>query len=235
MFGQSGYAATMQPLPGWTLLFAREPEPDLDIDDLPQGLDEDPGQRLMDKKPPNRRPLMWVLVLVLVGVAVYALMQPDMLQMFGLGAPEPPKPAIARPAKPAAPAAPLSPAAPAATAPAPPVSAPPAAAPPAPVASAPATPSPSAQAARPSAPGPVPIPMFKEGQRVVVQSDPKQLTSTVFLSADSAGVVPGPLVKPGSTLTVVDGELRNNAWVYSVRTEDGAVGWIAESRLKIKS
>jgi len=77
--------------------------------------------------------------------------------------------------------------------------------------------------------------MFKEGQRVVVQSDPKQLTSTVFLSADSAGVVPGPLVKPGSTLTVVDGELRNNAWVYSVRTEDGAVGWIAESRLKIKS
>lgn len=91
------------------------------------------------------------------------------------------------------------------------------------------------QVPRPTVPAPVPTPLFKEGQRVVVQSDPKQLTGTVFLSADAAGMVPGPLVKPGTTLTVTDGELRNNSWVYSVRTEDGAVGWIPESRLKVKS
>lgn len=262
MFGSSGYAAAMQTVPGWTLLFAREPEPDLDIEDLPQGLDDNPSQRFMDKKPPNRRPLLWVLILVVVGVAVYAMTQPEMLQMIGMGAPEPPKPTIAKSPKPAVPAAPATPAAPGAPAPvAPGIPAPstpgaPVASAPAPTASSPgATPSmppaaapssatagkpilaapatPSTQPARPAASAPTPL--FKEGQRVVVQSDPKQLTGTVFLSADSAGVVPGPLVKPGSTLVVTDGELRNNVWVYSVRTEDGTVGWIPESRLKVKS
>lgn len=232
--GQSGSLAIVPS--GWSLLFAREPEPD--IDDLPPGADDNPGQRLLGNKPPNRRMLLWAVALVVAAGVAYFLTQSD----------EPP--VVAKPAKPAVSPRPAIPAPPpASSAPAAPGTPPagtPAPVPPGPVTPAPVTPSTSSPGAFAPGPGsapppvarpslPVPTPMFKEGQHVVVQPDPKQLTGTVFLSFDSAGVLPGPLVKPGSTLTVVDGELRNNTWMYSVRTEDGAIGWIQESRLKIKS
>ncbi len=236
--GPSGSVAVN--LPGESLLFAREPEPD--IDDLPPGVDDDPGQRLLGNKPPNRRMLLWAVALVVAAGVAYFLTQSDEPPVVA----KPAKPAVSRPVIPASPPAfsapaPAVPGTPPAGAPAP--------VPPGPVTLAPITPSTATPGASVPAPGmtvpaapqvarpslPVPTPLFKEGQHVVVQPDPKQLTGTVFLSFDSAGVLPGPLVKPGSTLTVVDGELRNNAWMYSVRTEDGAIGWIQESRLKIKS
>ena len=82
--------------------------------------------------------------------------------------------------------------------------------------------------ARPVSPGP----LFGEGQRVSVLADPALPGGAVPLTTDAAGSRPGPTVRPGETLTVLDGDLRNNAWVYAVRTETGAKGWIQEKRLK---
>jgi hypothetical protein len=52
------------------------------------------------------------------------------------------------------------------------------------------------------------------------------------LSGDASGAKPGPTLHPGAVVTVLDGELVDNAWVYSVRTQDGAKGWVPESRLR---
>jgi hypothetical protein len=55
----------------------------------------------------------------------------------------------------------------------------------------------------------------------------------VSLTTDVEGMHPGTSVPPGSTLTVQDAELHNNVWVYSVRTDDGATGWIPETKLTL--
>jgi len=55
------------------------------------------------------------------------------------------------------------------------------------------------------------------------------------LTTDSAGKKPGTATAaPGSTLTVLDADLQNYAWVYSVRTEQGVTGWVAEKNLVAK-
>lgn len=165
-----------------------------------------------------------------------------------------PSPAPAAPtamAPAAAPAVPAPAPAPVPVAPAvPPVSATPAAAPkpvvpaPAAVASVPVPPVPAApMAAKPPAPAAVasvpapvapaapvaiPSPKFHEGQKVFVGAP-------IRLTADSAGTKPGPATaKPGSALKVLDADLQNNAWVYSVRTQQGATGWIAGKNLRAK-
>jgi hypothetical protein len=56
----------------------------------------------------------------------------------------------------------------------------------------------------------------------------------VRLTADSAGTRLGPMVRPGTSVRVLDGELQNNAWIYSVRTPDGQQGWLPEARLQAK-
>jgi hypothetical protein len=86
----------------------------------------------------------------------------------------------------------------------------------------------------PSSARSVPTPLFGEGQRVTLPADPQTPGKTIFLTGDAAGTKPGPVVRPGAVLTVLDGELRDDAWVYSVRTQDGAKGWIPERRLKGK-
>jgi hypothetical protein len=74
----------------------------------------------------------------------------------------------------------------------------------------------------------IPTPLFGEGQKVSV-SAPTPLT------ADSAGKKPGTAsAAPGSTLVIVDADLQGFAWVYSVRTEQGATGWVAEKNLIAK-
>ena len=74
----------------------------------------------------------------------------------------------------------------------------------------------------------IPSPKFGEGQKVSV-STPTPLT------ADSAGKQPGKATAvPGSTLVVLDADLQNLAWVYSVRTDKGATGWVAEKNLVAK-
>jgi hypothetical protein len=78
-------------------------------------------------------------------------------------------------------------------------------------------------------------PLFGEGQQATVLADTFAPNAPIFLTMDVAGTRAGPTVRPGSTVTVLDGELHNNMWVYSVLTEEGARGWIAERRLKAKS
>jgi len=76
--------------------------------------------------------------------------------------------------------------------------------------------------------------MFAEGQKVTVTPNPTTPGESISLFMDSLGTTPGPLVKPGVTLTVLDGELQGNSWVYSVRTDEGTKGWVPEKRLRLK-
>jgi hypothetical protein len=76
--------------------------------------------------------------------------------------------------------------------------------------------------------------MFGEGQRVTVAVDPALAGAMITLSQDPAGTKPGPAVRPGTGLTILDGDLQQNGWVYSVRSDDGAKGWVAEKRLRLK-
>ena len=88
-----------------------------------------------------------------------------------------------------------------------------------------------ASAPKPAAASAVPTistPKFGEGEKVSV-SAPTPLTP------DSAGKKPATATAaPGSTLVVLDADLQNFAWVYSIRTEQGATGWVAEKNLVAK-
>jgi hypothetical protein len=229
------------------LLFAREPEPDVEFaeEDL-----EEPVSPKTTKagKPPKQsggRPLLWLFVALLIGAVIYVAMEPEMLvdlagSLLGESSP---KPQVAVPPAPPAPKPPEV-SAPTTTAPgaeapvtpppstpapmSPPVTAaPPSAAPPAPTAPAPLAPPALTMATLP--------PLFGEGQQATVVADTFAPNAPIFLTMDAAGMRPGPTVRPGSTVTVLDGELHDNTWVYSVLTEEGAKGWIPERRLKSRS
>jgi hypothetical protein len=62
--------------------------------------------------------------------------------------------------------------------------------------------------------------------------NPAQPGGSVTLTSDSSGTKPGPVVTANAGLIVVDGELKSNTWIYSVRTQQGATGWISEKQLK---
>ena len=83
----------------------------------------------------------------------------------------------------------------------------------------------------PPAPEVVPNPLFGEGQHVVVNGDPASPGRPIALSADSTGAEPGHGVRAGEVVTVLDAEWLANTWVYLVRTQDGAKGWISERQL----
>lgn len=212
----------------WQLLFARQPEPDLEFteDELEQTTS--PRTSTPKAQPPKRsggRPLLWLLLLILIGGGAYLAMEPEMLlDMMGpiLGettpAPQQP-PVVARPAPPPAPGP--------AQAPAPPAPSP------APAQPSPAMPPTASMPAPPAASLP-PAPLYAEGQKVTVVLDPAAPGETVTLSLDSSGTRPGPAVRPGATLTIADGEWQANRWVYSVRTDDGQKGWVPEGRLRLK-
>ena len=211
-----GFSEAVGPLQNWSLLFTRKSDPDLDYDSELDELDQSSSRGRYVRSPQKRprRPLLWVLFLVVLGGAAYFAMEPDtvmdLLEAW-LGD-TPPKPMVLMP--PARPALRPQPAPPQ-----PPV---------------PATPSPLT-----TSPGPVaslfpPTPLFSQGQRVSVVPDPVPPSGLLSLSLDSAGIKPGPSVRAGTTLTVLDGELQNNIWVYLVRTEDGTTGWIAEKHLRPK-
>jgi hypothetical protein len=51
--------------PRWNMLFAEESDKDLEFD---EGFEED---ELNQSKPPSRRPLLWILLLLLVGAVAY--------------------------------------------------------------------------------------------------------------------------------------------------------------------
>ncbi len=76
-----------------------------------------------------------------------------------------------------------------------------------------------------------PLPAFYEGQRVAVGL--KEGRSARFRLRNEAHSEPlGPVVQTGDVLTVIDGTLREKAWLYFVETEAGKSGWIQESDLQ---
>lgn len=272
MFRASGSPATVSSLPAWHILFAREQEPDLELDEpvaddmdemdsgddngnAPQGSGDDRRQKM----------LKLVLLAVVAGAGLYVAMDPSIV----MGPPEEPSPvpALAPSQTAQAPTAPPKPAAPppavtqpAAQAPSPAPAtdpqpmvpspaqhalstAPTAPMPPQPktpmpaVASAPAATMPSAVSPAPAKPAAASTglsPLFSEGQLVVVLPDPTKPIGPVALMADAGSNRPGPTVGPNASATVLDGELRNNGWIYAIRTAQGATGWISETQLQAK-
>ena len=229
----------------WTLLFARQPEPDLEFteEELDQTITTKArGPLNPRKKSGGGRPILWILLLALVGgIAYVATMEPEMLTEWlspylGESTPPPlamrPKPFVPVPVAPPAPtpqtapspsneaSAPLAPATSPATAIAP---------------AAPAVVPPPQMAARPTAPvAPSLDPMFSEGQKVTVTMDETAPGGSIPLFADSSSSKPGPIVRPGVSLTVLDGDLQPGGWMYLVRTDEGAKGWVSEKRLRLK-
>ncbi len=233
----------------WTLHFARQPEPDLEFteEELDQTITTKArGPMNPRKKSGGGSPILWILLLALVGgIAYVATMEPEMLTEWlspylGESTPPPPPPPMAMKPKPLTPA-PLAPSAPAPQAAPSPSSA--ASAPLAPATSpatavAPAAPAvvpPPQTAARPAAPVVPPLdPMFSEGQKVTVTVDELAPGGSIPLFADSSSSKPGPIVRPGASLTVMDGDLQPGGWMYLVRTDEGAKGWVSEKRLRLK-
>lgn len=233
----------------WSLFFARQPEPDLEFteEELEQTTTIRSPSPMKPPKKSSGRPLLWVLVLILIGTGAYVAMEPEMIMdyvgpLLGESPAPQPQPPIAR--KPEAPKTALP--VPATPPPAAPVEVPQAAAPSTtPVPAPPSTqPIPEAsapiQVPPPPAPAAVvpviasPTPMFSEGQRVSVLADSTNPGAKVFLAQDAEGTRPGPAIPPGTPLTVLDGDLQAGGWVYSVRSDYGTKGWLAERQLKLK-
>ena len=244
----------------WNLLFARQPEPDLEFteEELEQTTNVRSSPPIHSPKKSGGRPLLCILLLVVIGGGAYAYMEPEMIMdlvgpLLGespVSQPQPPVAMKPAPSMPPAggPAGQRGPAASAPTAPGVPTpqGAEPTPAPaPAPTTAAttPAVPasiappkpvgSPAAVAAAP----PVvdsPVPLFGEGQLVAVLPDPAAPGEKVFLMQDAAGTKPGPAIPPGTVLTILDGDLQGGSWVYAVRSNYGTKGWVPEKQLKLK-
>jgi hypothetical protein len=223
---------------------ARQPEPDLEFteEELDQTTATRPASSMKPgKKPRGGRPLLWIFLLLLVAGIGYLAMEPeqvaDWLAPF-TGDTQPEAPAVATrpkpvPAPPAPTAtAPTTPPAASETAEAPVTPTGPTGVPPPP---APMPPSSVSPATAPTAPvTTIASPMFGEGQKVTAIGNPTAPAETIPLSLDPAGIKPGPVIRPGVTLSVLDGDLQPGGWVYSVRTDDGVKGWISEKRLRLK-
>lgn len=241
----------------WSLFFARQPEPDLEFteEELEQTTTIRSPSPMKPPKKSSGRPLLWVLVLVLIGAGAYVAMEPEMIMdyvgpLLGESPAPQPQPPIARKPAPPRPAPPVPATQPqVATStppPAAPVEVPQAAAPTTtPVPTPPSTPprpeaSAPMQAPPPPAPAPVeaiaasPTPLFGEGQRVSVLPSPAAPGEKVVLHQDAEGTRPGPAIPPGTALTILDGDLQADGWVYSVRSDFGTKGWLSEKQLKLK-
>jgi hypothetical protein len=206
-----------------TLLFARQPEPDLEFteEDLADAAPQS-APPAKSPKPSNKRPILWLLLLALLGGLAYVAMDPDMVMQViepYLGDQEAPE-AGSDPSRRTTATAP--------TAPDPPPTPQPETGP-----SGSALPPTQADPGSASSATP-PGPLFAEGQKVSVVPDVANPDRPVVLFADAARTRPGPTVAPGSSLTVLDGELQRSGWIYSVSTGDGRHGWVAEKHLKFR-
>ena len=231
----------------WMMFFARQPEPDLEFTE--EELDQTNtvkarGPMNPQKKSGGGSPILWVLILALVGGIAYLSMEPEIVtELLSPYLGESTPPPVAMKPKPAAPA-PVAP-------PAPTLAPPQAVVTPSNEASAPLTPpTPPSTTVTPIAPAVTPPPqtaaksvvpvvspsdpMFSEGQKVTVTGDNTTPDGTMSLYAESSSNKPGPIVRLGVSLTVMDGDLQPSGWVYLVRTDEGAMGWVSEKRLRLK-
>jgi hypothetical protein len=225
----------------WTLLFARQPEPDLEFTE--EELDQTNAMNARGPVNPRKKsggggPILWILLLALVGGIAYVAMEPEMLTEWlspYLGESTPPPMAMKPKPSTPAPVAPPMPAPQADTSPSNGPSAPLAPASSPAVGTTPAVVPPPQTAARPAAPvAPSSDPMFSEGQRVTVTGNDTAPGGNISLFVDSSSNKPGPIVRPGVVLTILDGDLQPEGWMYMVRTDEGAMGWVSEKRLRLK-
>ena len=77
----------------------------------------------------------------------------------------------------------------------------------------------------------LPSPAYQEGAVVSIVTKPGA-PGAMTLSRDAQGTQPGPTVKTGELLTIVDGAFMNQSWMYLVNTKSGASGWINEHSLQ---
>ena len=238
----------------WSLFFARQPEPDLEFteEELEQTTTIRSPSPIKPPKKSSGRPLLWVLVLIVIGAGAYVAMEPEMIMEYVeplLGespAPQPPPP-IARKSAPPKPVPPVPATQPQTAASTPPPAAPvevprPAAPTPVPVPEPPSTqPTPMASNSMQASPAPAPAvsntasptPLFSEGQRVSVLPDPTKPGAKVLLAQDPEGTKSGPAIPPGTAFTILDGDLQAGEWIYSVRSDFGTKGWLTEKQLKL--
>ena len=246
MVSSTGIPAIRSEWTNWHLLFASQPEPDLEFTE--EDLDESmppPAPPMNSPKRSGKKPLLWILLLLLVGGVGYVAMDPDgamqLVEPYLGGGAEPAQPVIQKP--PVKAQAPKQ-----APTVAPPVvadnSTPAPADVPAPSSamSAPAIPAPAMPALQPAASAPKPAaptvrvagPLYAEGQRVTVIADPTRPKSPVPLFVDAVGTKTSTTVLAGATLTILDGDYQKRGWVYSVRAQDGRKGWVPERSLRLK-
>jgi len=227
-----------------TLHFARQPEPDLEFTE--EELDQTITSKTRGTMPSPKksggggRPILWIVLLALVGGLAYvATMEPEMLEEWlspylGESTPPPPVAMIPKPATPR-PVAPPSPAPQAAPNPNNQTSAPVAQTPTPAAPVAPAGAPPPQTEAKPVAPVVSTLdPMFGEGQKVTITVDEMAPGGSLPLFADSSRSRPGPIVRAGASLTIMDGDLQPGGWMYLVRTDEGVLGWVSEKRLRLK-
>ena len=246
MVSSTGIPAMRSEWTNWHLLFASQPEPDLEFTE--EDLDESmppPAPPMNSPKRSGKKPLLWILLLLLVGGVGYVAMDPDgamqLVEPYLGGGAEPAQPVIQKPpVKAQAPKQALTVA--------PPVvadnSTPAPADVPAPSSamSAPAIPAPAMPALQPAASAPKPAaptvrvagPLYAEGQRVTVIADPTRPKSPIPLFVDAVGTKTSTTVLAGATLTILDGDYQKRGWVYSVRAQDGRKGWVPERSLRLK-
>lgn len=205
------YHAEVSSFPSWDLLFAKEPEPHVDLEIEDPGTIHTPSSPFgspAPQKPPHLRMLILIVLLLVVAGAAYFMMDPELVMK--LTGQEQPAPTVATP----------------------------------PVTAVQPTIVPrssrSDRTLHPESfaaivpPGTIPTPSFGEGQRVSVVPNTASPGVLSPLSQDAAGTKPGPMVGLDETLRVLDAELHENTWVYLVRTDEGAKGWIAEKQLIAK-
>ncbi len=246
MVSSTGIPAMRSEWTNWHLLFASQPEPDLEFTE--EDLDESmppPAPPMNSPKRSGKKPLLWILLLLLVGGVGYVAMDPDgamqLVEPYLGGGAEPAQPVIQKP--PVKAQAPKQ-----APTVAPPVvadnSTPAPADVPAPSSamSAPAIPPPAKPGPQPPASTPQPAaptvrvagPLYAEGQRVTVIADPTRPKSPIPLFVDAVGTKTSTTVLAGATLTILDGDYQKRGWVYSVRAQDGRKGWVPERSLRLK-
>jgi len=160
----------------WNMFFAEESDKDLDFD---EGFEEE--DELNQSKPPSRRPLLWIVLLLLVGAGAYFMLNDQSSHM-------PETTAID-----------------------------------------------SVEGSNPASPldthGDIASPLFGEDQTVVLAQE----TGEAMLTEDPTNSQPGPMVKSGEQLTILDGSYQITGWIYQVKTPSGKTGWIAEDKLKQSS
>jgi hypothetical protein len=159
----------------WNVFFAQESDKDLDFD---EGLEDDD---LHQSKPPSRRPLLWIILVLLAIGIVYWTLNPNVSFM--------PQPESLNKAEM------------------------------------------SGDKDRQPSQFDVASPIFQENQ-IVSLSD---AAGDSVLMGDPLNTKPGPLVKSGESLTILDGNYQPTGWVYQVRTQDGQTGWISAGKLKKQS